>query len=124
MYAILGATGNTGKIVAETLLSKGEKVRAVGRSKDRLAPIAARGAAPFVADQTDSRALTRAFEGARTAYFMVPPNVASPDYRGFQAQVADAAAPNNAWISVVFVSVTIRQIYCERRHGRSKAIWA
>jgi uncharacterized protein YbjT (DUF2867 family) len=76
----------------ETLLSKGEKVRAVGRSKDRLAPIAACGAAPFVADQTDSRALTRAFEGARAAYFMVPPKVASPDYRGFQAQVADAAA--------------------------------
>jgi uncharacterized protein YbjT (DUF2867 family) len=91
MYVVLGATGNSGSVVAETLLSKGEKVRAVGRSKERLAKIAARGAEPFVADQTDSASLTRAFEGARAAYFMVPPNVSSPDYRGFQAQVADAA---------------------------------
>ena len=90
MYVVLGATGNSGSVVAETLLSKGEKVRAVGRSKERLAKIAARGAEPFVADQTDSAALTRAFDGARAAYFMVPPNVSSPDYRGFQAQLADA----------------------------------
>jgi uncharacterized protein YbjT (DUF2867 family) len=76
MYAILGGPGNTGKIIAETLLSTGEKVRAAGRSKAGLAPIAARGAEPFVADQFDSRAMTRAFEGARAAYFMVPPNVA------------------------------------------------
>lgn len=92
MYVVLGASGNSGSVVAETLLSRGEKVRAVGRSKERLARIAARGAEPFVADQTDSAALTRAFEGARAAYFMVPPNVSNPDYRGFQAQAADAAA--------------------------------
>jgi len=91
MYVVLGATGNSGSVVAETLLSKGEKVRAFGRNKERLAKIAARGAEPFVADQTDSLALTRAFEGARAAYFMVQPNVSSPDYRGFQAQVAEAA---------------------------------
>jgi uncharacterized protein YbjT (DUF2867 family) len=89
MYVVLGATGNTGKIVAETLLSKGEKVRGVGRSKDRLSAI---GVEPFVAEQTDSAALTRAFEGARAVYFMVAPNVGSPDYRGFQSQAADAAA--------------------------------
>jgi uncharacterized protein YbjT (DUF2867 family) len=53
MYVVLGATGNTGKIVAETLLSKGEKVRGVGRSKDRLAAI---GVEAFVADQMDSEA--------------------------------------------------------------------
>jgi uncharacterized protein YbjT (DUF2867 family) len=92
MYVVLGATGNSGSVVAETLLSRGEKVRAVGRSKDRLAKIAAKGAEPFVADQTDSAALTRAFDGARAVYFMVPPNVSSPDYRGFQVQAADAAA--------------------------------
>jgi uncharacterized protein YbjT (DUF2867 family) len=92
MYIVLGATGHTGSIVAETLLRKGEKVRAVGRSKDRLASLVARGAEPFVADQTDSAALTRAFEGARAVYFMVPPAPASPDYRGLQCQIADAGA--------------------------------
>ena len=89
MYVILGATGNTGKIVAETLLSKGEKVRGVGRSKDRLSAI---GVEPFVADQTDAAALTQAFAGARAVYFMAPPNVSSPNYRGFQLQAAEAAA--------------------------------
>jgi uncharacterized protein YbjT (DUF2867 family) len=92
MYVVLGATGNSGSVVAETLLSKGEKVRAVGRSKDRLAKIAAFGAEPFVADQTDSAALTRAFDGARAVYFMAPPNVSSPDYAAYQAQLADAAS--------------------------------
>ncbi len=35
-YVILGATGNTGSIVANSLLSKGKKVRVVGRDAERL----------------------------------------------------------------------------------------
>ena len=31
MYVILGASGNTGSIIATSLLLKGEKVRVVGR---------------------------------------------------------------------------------------------
>ena len=31
MYVILGATGNTGSIIANSLLSEGKKVRVVGR---------------------------------------------------------------------------------------------
>jgi uncharacterized protein YbjT (DUF2867 family) len=33
MYVIVGATGNTGSVVAEKLLARGEKVRAIGRDK-------------------------------------------------------------------------------------------
>jgi uncharacterized protein YbjT (DUF2867 family) len=36
-YVILGATGHTGSIVADVLLSKGQKVRVIGRDKGRLA---------------------------------------------------------------------------------------
>ncbi len=36
MYVILGATGNTGSIIAESLPSKGKKVRVVGRDTGRL----------------------------------------------------------------------------------------
>jgi uncharacterized protein YbjT (DUF2867 family) len=36
MYAILGASGNTGSIIADYLLLKGEKVRVVGRDLGRL----------------------------------------------------------------------------------------
>ena len=36
MYVILGASGNTGSIVANSLLSAGKKVRVVGRDPGRL----------------------------------------------------------------------------------------
>ena len=35
-YVILGASGNTGSIIADSLLSKGKKVRVVGRDAERL----------------------------------------------------------------------------------------
>jgi len=65
MYAITGATGNTGKVVAETLLAKGQKVRVIGRSADRLKPFVQKGAEAFVGDVADAAAMTRAFIGAR-----------------------------------------------------------
>jgi uncharacterized protein YbjT (DUF2867 family) len=44
MFAITGATGNTGKVVAETLLAEGQKVRVIGRRADRLKPFVQKGA--------------------------------------------------------------------------------
>jgi uncharacterized protein YbjT (DUF2867 family) len=92
MYVILGATGNTGKIVAETLLDSGQKVRVVGRSKGRLEGFAVLGADLFEANVADSAALTTAFTGARAVYALVPPNMASLDYRAEQ----DAASASIA----------------------------
>jgi len=90
MYVILGATGHTGSAIAENLLAKGEKVRVIGRNKERLAKLLDQGAEGFVGDATDSTFLTHAFGGARAVYFMVPPNPASSDYRGFQTRIIDA----------------------------------
>jgi uncharacterized protein YbjT (DUF2867 family) len=73
MYVILGASGNTGSIIANVLLSKGEKVRVVGRDVARLQPFVRKGAEAFAADMTDATALTRAFSDARAAYLMLPP---------------------------------------------------
>jgi uncharacterized protein YbjT (DUF2867 family) len=92
MYVVLGATGHTGTIVAKALLTRGEKVRAVGRSKQRLVSLVSQGAEGFQADVTDAAALARAFEDARAVYFMVPPDPTSPDYRGHQRKVIDAGA--------------------------------
>jgi len=92
MYVILGATGHTGSAIAEILLAKAEKVRALGRSKERLAKVAGLGAEPFVGDIADPAFLTRAFDGARAIYFMVPPNPSSNDYRGHQRQIIEAGA--------------------------------
>ena len=79
MYVITGATGQTGNEVAEKLLAKGEQVRVVGRSGKRLEPFVKKGAEAFVADITDTGALTKAFSGAKGVYAMIPPDVSAPD---------------------------------------------
>ncbi len=92
MFAITGASGNTGSVVAESLLAEGEKVRVIGRDKGRLARLVDKGAEPFVADLTDAAALAKAFTGASAVYAMIPPNIASTDVRGYQERVSDALA--------------------------------
>jgi NADP-dependent 3-hydroxy acid dehydrogenase YdfG len=44
MIWVMGATGHTGKKIAEALLKAGEKVRALGRSKSKLAKLEGAGA--------------------------------------------------------------------------------
>jgi uncharacterized protein YbjT (DUF2867 family) len=73
VYVILGGGGNTGSIIANFLLSKGEKVRVVGRDAERLQHFVRKGADAFTADVSDAVALTKAFSGARAAYLMLPP---------------------------------------------------
>jgi uncharacterized protein YbjT (DUF2867 family) len=43
MYVILGATGNTGSVIANVLLDMGKKVRVLGRDAKKLAPFVSRG---------------------------------------------------------------------------------
>jgi uncharacterized protein YbjT (DUF2867 family) len=92
MYAILGASGNTGHVVAKTLLERGQKVRAIGRNATHLQPLATKGAEVFVADVTDAAALTKAFQDADSAYVMIPPNPTSNDPLGYENRVSDAIA--------------------------------
>ena len=88
MYVILGANGNTGSIIANSLLLKGEKVRVVGRDAGRLQRFVRKGAEAFTADLTDSAALTKALTGARAAYLMLPPITSRED----QERESDAIA--------------------------------
>jgi uncharacterized protein YbjT (DUF2867 family) len=92
MYVVLGATGNTGSAVAKALLDGNQKVRDVGRSKQRLAGFVIRGAEPFEADLMNSAVLIKAFTGARAAYALLPPNPASTDYRAQQDRETDSIA--------------------------------
>src|SRR5580698_6809410 len=73
MYVILGASGNTGSVIANSLLSAGKKVRVVGRDAGRLQRFVLLGAEAFTATVSDAAALTKAFSGARAAYLMLPP---------------------------------------------------
>ena len=90
MFVITGVTGHTGRVVAKALLTKGEKVRVVGRNADRLKEFVAAGAEPFTADLNNAGSVTKAFAGAKAAFVMIPPNPSSPDVLGFQKCVADA----------------------------------
>ena len=92
MYVILGGTGNTGKVVAEALLDSGQKVRVVGRSKDRLAGFTILGADAFEANLKDSATLTKAFTGAQAVYALVPPDPANADYRAEQDATTNSIA--------------------------------
>ncbi|HLB88077.1 MAG TPA: NAD(P)H-binding protein, partial [Terriglobales bacterium] len=92
MYVVTGATGNTGHIVAKQLLTSGHKVRAIGRTADRLQSLVAQGAEPFVADLSDKQALTKAFTGARAVYAIIPPDLTSQDYRPYQDRITDSIA--------------------------------
>jgi len=91
MYVILGATGNTGSIVANVLLSKGKKVRVVGRDSGRLKPFVDKGAEAFTADMSNVAALTKAFSGARAAYLLLPPAKSPEDQERDSDGIAKAA---------------------------------
>src|SRR6202163_4228989 len=88
MYVILGASGNTGSIIADSLLSEGRKVRVMGRDAGRLQRFVDKGAEAFTANVSDAAALTKAFSGARTAYLMLPPITSRED----QERDSDAIA--------------------------------
>jgi len=92
MYVVLGASGNTGHVVAKNLLTSGQRVRVVGRNAAHLQFLAAEGAEVFTADLTDVSALTKAFQQANSAYVMIPPNPTSNDVRASQDRVSDSIA--------------------------------
>jgi uncharacterized protein YbjT (DUF2867 family) len=92
MYVITGATGNTGKVIAEKLLAAGQKLRVISRQAERLQPFVAKGAEAFTGSPDDSTAMARAFSGASAVYAMIPPSMTSKDYRADQDRTSDALA--------------------------------
>ena len=73
MFVVLGATGNTGKVVADTLLNEKKQVRLFVRDPKKVAEFAKRGAEVLAGDIEDVPALTSALKGAEGAFFLLPP---------------------------------------------------
>jgi uncharacterized protein YbjT (DUF2867 family) len=90
MYVVTGATGNTGKLIAQSLLSGGKKVRVIGRDKGRLQSLVEQGAEPFVGSLDDPASMIKALSGAKAVYAMIPPNLTAPDNRAYQNAVGEA----------------------------------
>ncbi|CUI04432.1 NmrA family NAD(P)-binding protein [Massilia antarctica] len=80
MFAIVGAMGQTGSVVSETLLAAGHAVRMIVRRDDAQADgWRKKGAHICVADLDDHQAMVRAFGGAHGAYVMGPPHYLASD---------------------------------------------
>ena len=98
MFVIAGVSGNTGKVVAETLLAQKKPVRVVVRDAAKGEPWKARGAEVAVADLDDVAALTRALKGATAAYLLLPPLWGSTQVR------VDSAKRTKALVEAVDAS--------------------
>lgn len=90
MITVMGATGNTGRKIAESLLNAGQQVRALGRSEIKLAALKGAGADVLIGDTSDAVFLTTAFRGASGVYTLLPTDYQSPDYRARQQQEGEA----------------------------------
>ncbi len=92
MFVVVGATGNTGSAVAETLLSRKQAVRIVVRSAEKGVAWKAKGAETAVASLDDVASLAKAFEGATGVYLLVPPNYGASSWLADQRSRMDRAA--------------------------------
>lgn len=70
--AVLGAAGAQGGPVAAALLDAGRPVRAIGRSAEKLAPLAARGAQTAALDLADADAVRAALDGTAAVFAHLP----------------------------------------------------
>lgn len=92
MYVVFGVTGNTGKVVADTLLSQKKPVRVVVRDAAKGEPWRARGAEVAVASVDDAAAVESALRGATGAYVLLPPDYASSTNLADKKRQVDALA--------------------------------
>lgn len=89
-YVVCGSTGNVGSRVAHSLLDAGQSVRAIGRDRVKLGPLAAKGADPRPGELGDPDFLAKAFQGARAVFAMIPPKYDAADFRGYQDGIAES----------------------------------
>ena len=92
MYVVAGVSGNTGSVVADTLLAQKLPVRVVVRDEAKGAPWKAKGAEVAIADLGDQAALAKALTGGKGAYLLVPPVPTSPSVIADHMKLVDAMA--------------------------------
>jgi len=88
MFTVFGASGNTGAVVANELLTRGVKVRVVARDEAKVKALVARGAEFFKGDVLDGALVEQALMGAEGAYLLLPPDVTSNDLVTRNQQIA------------------------------------
>lgn len=107
MYVVGGVTGHTGSLVAQTLLERGERVRAIVRNREHIYHWKDQGAEVVVADFNDTQALSFVLEGVKGAYLLTPQSVydANPlDKWALQNESIVSAVKNTRVENTVFLS--------------------
>jgi len=89
MVVVFGASGNTGSVVANTLLDRGQKVRVVARDAKKLEALRARGAEALIGDVEDSKTVDAGFAGADAAYVLLPPKNDEKDFIARGRRIVD-----------------------------------
>jgi len=94
MFAIMGATGNTGKAAVAELRRRGAAVRALTRDPAGASHLKATGVEVASADPGDPRSLAKAFKGVESAYVLIPALVQARDLlreaKAIAASIAEA----------------------------------
>jgi len=124
MIVITGATGKLGSKIAAELITRGKKVKAIGRRAVKFEALEKQGALIAEGDMLDTNFLTNAFEGAEGVLLIIPPNMQAPDVAAFQQSVGEAqlkAVKNASIKNIVFISslgTTCRKWQSCGRFGR------
>jgi uncharacterized protein YbjT (DUF2867 family) len=92
MIAILGATGNVGSKIADILIKKGEPVRLIARSADRLRPFVGKKAAAFAGDVNDTEFLVKALEDVDAVFTLIPPNPKADKFMQHADKIGESIA--------------------------------
>ncbi len=88
----MGASGNIGSKITKNLLDKGEKVRVLGRSKERLQRFIDRGADALIGDAFESSFLTNAFCDSKAIYAMTPRDNTVNNLRACDNKIGESIA--------------------------------
>ncbi|CAF2891593.1 unnamed protein product [Rotaria sp. Silwood2] len=91
-YVVTGATGQVGSAVINYFLNQSLPVRAVIRSENKAEFFRSRHFEVAIADFIDSKALTKAFQGAKVVFAMNPPALTDPDLPAAAVKVSNALA--------------------------------
>jgi uncharacterized protein YbjT (DUF2867 family) len=87
-YAIMGATGRIGAVIAEELLKKGHGVRALGRDANKLQELKEKGAEIISLSFDDEKALTQAFQECDAIFSLLPSALNVEDYSQYRDKVS------------------------------------
>lgn len=88
MYAVVGATGNTGRAVVKALEELGEKPVSVARNADKAREVLGSSARIAIAELDDRAGMTKALAGAKRVFIVTGHN---PSSAAQQINVIDAA---------------------------------